>query len=178
MIELRIRNGPLGGHERIFRVNLKPDDLAEFIAFLDEIPDRDGHNVHLLEYNGREKQIRQGDISEIHRAIADPCYLERRKVLRAKKLILDLLEQRGAMRIEDLSNELKLAQNIIVQAVGELKEYLEFGDGDTVRHKYAEAEANHLEVFSGHVSGPGGSSRRELAEGSDGPGSDGKKREV
>jgi len=141
MIELRIRNGPLGGHERILRVNLKPDDLAEFITFLDGIPNRDGHNTHLLEYNGRGKQIGQGDINEIRQAIADPSYLEHRKVLRAKKLILALLEQRGAMGIGDLSAELKLAQNIIVQAVGELKKYVEYADNDTVRHKYAEAGA-------------------------------------
>ena len=144
MIEFRIRNGPLGGHECILRINLKPDDLAEFIAFLDEIPDRDGFNVHLLEYNGREKQIRQGDINEIRKAIADPCYLERRKVLRAKKLILDLLEQRGAMRVGDLSAELGFSHDTVIQAAKELagrKGYLEFADDDTVRHKFAEAGA-------------------------------------
>jgi len=142
MIELRIKNGPLGGHERIFRINLEPDDLAEFMAFLDEIPDRDGYNTHLLEYNGREKQIGQGDINEIHRTIADPRYLEHRKVLRAKRLILELLEQRGAMRVGDLSTELGFSHDTITKAVKELagrRGYLEFADDDTVRHRFAEA---------------------------------------
>lgn len=174
MIEFRIRNGPLGGHERILRISLHPDNLAEFTRFLDEIPERNGYNAHLLEYNGRQKHIRQGDISEIRRAIADPCYLERRKVLSAKRLILELLEQRGAMRVGDLSTELGFSRDIVIQAVKELagrRGYLEFTDDDTVRHKFAE-------VCNGHAPGPGGPSRLELAEGPDGPGDGEKKEEV
>ena len=143
MIELRITNGPLGGHERIFRVYLSPDDLAEFIAFLDEIPDRDGYNVHLLEYNGRQRQIRQGDINEIRQSIADPSYLERRKVKRAKKAILDLLELRGVMKFEDLKRELApLSDETIFTAIYELRKYIEeeiTEAGDRiVKHKFAE----------------------------------------
>ena len=144
MIEFRIRNGPLGGHERILRINLKPDDLAEFTRFLDGIPERRGCNAHLLEYNGREKQIKQGDINEIRRVIADPRYLERQKILRTKKLILDLLERRGTMKIENLSTELGFSCDIVKQAVKELagrKGYLEFAD-DIVKHRFAEARGD------------------------------------
>lgn len=146
MIELRITNGPLGNCERIFRVCLSPEDLSEFIAFLDEIPDRNGYNVHLLEYDGKEKQIRQGDINEIRQAIADPCYLERRKIKRAKKLILDLLELRGVMKFDDLKSELApLSDETIFTAIYELRKYLEeeiSEAGDRiVRHKFAEAGA-------------------------------------
>lgn len=141
MLELRIRYGPFWGAERIFRVNIHPDDIVEFVKFLDEIPNRNGYNAYSLEYNGKKKQINKGDINEIRRAIADPLFIEHRKVLKAKKQILDLLEQRGAMKVEDLSTELKQAQNIIIQAVFELKKYVEWADDDTVRHKFAEAQA-------------------------------------
>lgn len=141
MIEFKIRNGPLGGHERILKINLKPDDLTEFTRFLDGITERDDPSTYLLEYNGRQKHIGKGNINEIHRAIADPRYLERRKVLRAKKLILDLLERRGEMRIEDLSAELGFSHDTITKAVEALtgrRGYLEFTDVDTVRHRFAE----------------------------------------
>ena len=74
MIELRITNGPLGGHERIFRVYLSPDDLAEFIAFLDEYGLVANHIQVQGQGSGQDAGEASGrDLAEVPDVRPDPC---------------------------------------------------------------------------------------------------------